>query len=98
VASADQRLSPSNPLELVPAFLFGALLAIVMVLSEALTAWFGDAGVLALAVASGFADVDAITLSLARMSTEDMAAFTAAVGMVVAAAVNTLSRAVWPLP
>ena len=90
--TGDQRLLPANPLELGPAFLFGALLAVVMVLGEALTAWFGDAGILALAAASGVADVDAITLSLARMSTDDLAAFTAVLGIVIAAAVNTLFK------
>jgi uncharacterized membrane protein (DUF4010 family) len=81
-----------NPLELKTALAFGALLALVMLLGEALRSLAGDAGVLALAAASGVADVDAITLSLARMSGEDLGLATAAVGVVVAGAVNSLVK------
>ncbi|MDH3281268.1 MAG: MgtC/SapB family protein [Gammaproteobacteria bacterium] len=81
-----------NPLELSTALSFGLLLALVMLLGEALRNWFGAAGVLALAAASGLADVDAITLSLARMSEDDLALRTAAVGVVVAAAVNSVTK------
>lgn len=91
VDSAD--LLPTNPLELRSALLFGALLAVVMLLGQALTEWFGDAGVLALAAASGVADVDAITLSLSRMAEGDLAVTTAVLGIIIAAAVNTLFKA-----
>ena len=86
-------LLPKNPLELLPAFSFGALLAVIMVLGEALTRWLGDAGILGLAAASGVADVDAITLSLARMSEGDLAATIAVLGIVIAAGVNSLVKA-----
>ena len=87
------NLLPQNPVELMPAFFFGALLAVIMVLGEALTQWFGDAGVLGLAAASGIADVDAITLSLARMSEQDLTAVIAVLGIVIAAGVNSLVKA-----
>ena len=45
-----------------------------------------------LAAASGVADVDAITLSLSRMSTGDLAVNVAAMGVVVAAAANSLIK------
>ncbi len=35
-----------NPLELTAALSFGALLAVIMILGEALKAWLGEAGVL----------------------------------------------------
>ncbi len=91
VEGAD--LLPGNPLELRSALLFGAVLAAVMLLGRALTEWFGDAGVLALAAASGVADVDAITLSLSRMADSELAATTAVLGIVIAAAVNSLFKA-----
>ncbi|NGP53125.1 MgtC/SapB family protein [Thioalkalivibrio sp. XN8] len=81
-----------NPLELKTALAFGSLLALIMLLSKALRQWFGEAGVLALAAASGVADVDAITLSLARMSSEDLAVPVAVTGIVIAASVNTLVK------
>ena len=81
-----------NPLELRPALTFGALLAAVMILAEGLEMWLGDAGVYLLALASGVADVDAITLSVARMSQADLAMPVAVTAIVIAAAVNTLVK------
>ena len=81
-----------NPLELKTALSFGLLLALVMLLGKALQNRFGEAGVLALAAASGVADVDAITLSLARMSQGDLVLNTAVTGIVIAAAINSLVK------
>ncbi len=69
------------------------LLAAVLILGKALQGWFGEAGVLALAAASGATDVDAITLSLARMSQVDLALRVAAMGLVIAASVNSIVKA-----
>lgn len=82
-----------NPFELGPALVFGALLAAVMLFGEALRHAFGDAGLLALSAASGITDVDAITLSLSRMSTSDVTVPVAVLGIVIAAATNTLAKA-----
>lgn len=81
-----------NPLELKAALAFGILLTIVMLLGQSLKDWFGDTGVLALAAASGVADVDAITLSLARMSQNDLDTAIAASGIVIAASTNNLIK------
>jgi len=81
-----------NPLELKAALSFGLLLVLVMLLGKALKHWFGEAGLLALAAASGVADVDAITLSLARMGQEDLVLNVAVTGILVAAAVNSLVK------
>jgi len=86
-------ISPlKNPLELKSALSFGMLLVLVLLLGKALQSWFGEVGVLALAAASGVADVDAITLSLARMSQDDLALRVAAMGIVIAAAINSLTK------
>jgi uncharacterized membrane protein (DUF4010 family) len=90
----SKAVSPlNNPLELKTALGFGLLLALVMLLGKGLQNTFGEAGVLALAAASGVADVDAITLSLARMSLDDLLARIAVSGVVVAAGVNNLVKA-----
>lgn len=90
----DMGSTLRNPLELKSALTFGALLGLVMLLGKALETWFGDAGVLGLAAASGLADVDAITLSLARMTEGGLALPVAAMGVVIAAAVNSLAKGV----
>ncbi|MDT8452591.1 MAG: MgtC/SapB family protein [Gammaproteobacteria bacterium] len=90
--NTDPASSLRNPLELKTALVFGLLLALVMLLSKALQQWFGDAGVLALAAASGIADVDAITLSLAHMSEDGLMLHITVTGIVIAAAVNSVFK------
>jgi uncharacterized membrane protein (DUF4010 family) len=82
----------TNPLELPAAIGFGALLALVMVLAKGVEVWLGGAGILALAAASGIADVDAITLSLAGMSGTGLDPGVAVTGIVLAAATNCLVK------
>ena len=81
-----------NPLELWPAIGFGVLLAVVMVLGRAIRDWIGAAGILALSAAFGLADVDAITLSLSRMSQFDLTPQIAVSGIIIAAVVNNLVK------
>lgn len=83
-----------NPLDLVTAVGFGILLTFILLLSKALQVWVGDAGVIALAAASGIADVDAITLSMARMSGSESFHNTAALAIILASAVNGLVKGV----
>jgi uncharacterized membrane protein (DUF4010 family) len=90
--SADRlpaRVRLAHPFELATAVKFGAVLALVMLLSVALREWYGDLGVYLLAAASGIADVDAITLSLAGMVPGTLLGGVAAYGIVIAALVNT---------
>ncbi len=83
-----------NPCELGTAIQFGILLAVILLLAQALKEWLGETGIYLLSALSGISDVDAITLSLARMSSDDTLAADAAVtGIVIAATVNTLVKA-----
>jgi len=81
--------APRNPLELKSALGFGALLAVVMVLARWLREWLGDMGVYLLAALSGVTDVDAVTLSMSRMSQSDLPVVVASQAIMVAAVVNT---------
>ncbi len=81
-----------NPFELKPALQFGALLAAIMLLTEAMREWFGDAGLFALAFVSGIADVDAITLSLARQAGAQIEMAVATQAIVIATITNTLVK------
>lgn len=88
----DQSANHKNPLALQSALWFGFILAIIMLLAHALSDWFGQAGTLALSAVSGITDVDAITLALGRQSTHSLDAYTAAMGIIIAASVNTLVK------
>jgi uncharacterized membrane protein (DUF4010 family) len=81
-----------NPLDLKSALRFGAFLAVVMLAGKFLTNTFGDQGMFWLAAISGVADLNAITLSVARMSQGELAVSTATLAIVLAAATNGLVK------
>lgn len=56
----------ANPFELSQAIKFAALLTVILLLERVLREHFGDAGLYVLAAIAGLADVDAITLSVAK--------------------------------
>jgi uncharacterized membrane protein (DUF4010 family) len=58
----------TNPFELGPAFKFGLIYAGILLISRTAQIYLGDLGVLASSILAGLADVDAITLSVARLS------------------------------
>jgi uncharacterized membrane protein (DUF4010 family) len=59
---------PANPAELKPALLFGAAYAIVLLAAAAAKEHLGNRGLYVVAVLSGLTDMDAITLSTARLA------------------------------
>ena len=81
-----------NPLELQAALGWAALLAVLSVLSRAFYEWLGPKGLFALATLSGLADVDAIGLSLARMTPASIDVETAARAIACAALANTFAK------
>jgi uncharacterized membrane protein (DUF4010 family) len=82
----------ANPLELGMALRFGAFLAVVAVATRYFQDWFGTAGVYAVAALSGITDVDAVTISVARMAHTDLASAAATGAIVTAASVNTVIK------
>lgn len=82
-----------NPFELAPALRFAALLLLILFLVEGARRWLGDAGVYLVALVSGLADVDAITLSLARSARSDLSQQVAVHGIFLAALSNSLVKA-----
>ena len=93
-APADQEstLKPRNPLQLTMALQFGVLLTGIILFTRAMQAWLGEVGVYVAAAIGGISDVDAITLSLARMTADDGLLPVAATGIVLAAVANTLVK------
>ncbi|HAS6905788.1 TPA: DUF4010 domain-containing protein [Vibrio parahaemolyticus] len=92
VEQIEQSNKQSNPLALQSALFFGMMLAVIMLLSHALAEWFGNAGVLILSALSGITDVDAISLALGRQSIQILSVTTAALGILIAASVNTIVK------
>lgn len=108
----EEEVALSNPVELGPALRFGVLYAVVLLASRAAQLYLGDRGAYLSAVVTGVADVDAITLTMAKLSRPDgatapavavwailLAALTNTVvkgGIVLATAEPALKRRIWP--
>lgn len=87
-----------NPFRLQPALLFGAVFAVVLLISEYAHALLGESGIYAIAFVSGLADVDAITITLSTLAGDGTIGPQLAVaGIVLGAISNTLMKAaiVW---
>ena len=87
-----ESLALTNPLDLMVVLQFGALLAIIMALANGIAGWASSAGTFALAAISGIVDVDAISLSMARLAPERLAAATAVIAILIAVAVNSIAK------
>ena len=83
-----------NPFDLVTVLQFGALLTAIAVASRIAASKAGDVGAYALAAVSGLADVDAITLSMSRLGGGVLTPRTAAMAILIAVAVNTITKVV----
>ena len=87
-------LRPSKPFQLRVALQFGLILALVTLLSEAARRLFGETGIYSLAIVTGLSGVDAITLSLIYMAEGSLSKATAAKAVLLAAASNSVMKAV----
>ena len=87
------QLQIKNPFDLGTVLQLAGLIAVILLLAKLVAAQAGNAGLFLLAAISGIADVDALTLSMARLSGVEVAAADAATAILVAASVNTASKA-----
>ncbi|MEX0648029.1 MAG: MgtC/SapB family protein [Balneolaceae bacterium] len=88
----EPEINIDNPFKLGTALKFGLLLAVILFLSEGMKEWFGNQGIYILSLLSGLVNMDAITLSLARLARYDLDAEVATMGIVLAAVTNTLVK------
>ena len=91
ISEAEVKLR--NPVELGAALGFAGVLSVLSVLVRAAQNFFGDTGIYILSAISGIADVDTVSLSLAQATHESLSLEIAATGILIAAMVNTLFKA-----
>lgn len=82
----------ANPFQIKPALKFAALISAIMFFSHFIKESFGDAGVIALAFVSGLTDVDAVTISMAKLAGNSLTEATAAAAIMTAAFTNTFVK------
>lgn len=91
-ATADIELK--NPFELSSAIKFALIYGLVLLVSKAATTWFGSGVTYLTGILAGATDVDAITLSMARLARDGVAPKVAVTTILLGAASNTIVKAV----
>ena len=92
-SAGQPELQIKNPFDLTTVLWLAALIAVIMLAAKRMVGQVGNAGLFLLAAVSGIADVDALTLSMARLAGLQVAASDAANAILIAASVNTASKA-----
>jgi uncharacterized membrane protein (DUF4010 family) len=89
----ETQLQVKNPMELASAIKFGLVFGVVLFVSRAAYHYFGSSGVYFAAALAGMADVDAFTISAARLAEQNvLAPATANATILLAGAMNTLVK------
>jgi uncharacterized membrane protein (DUF4010 family) len=86
-----------NPLEMTSAFAFAVIFVAVLIATRFVAERFGSIGVLVMAAIMGAADVDPFILGLTQTVGSGLTVETAALAVVIAAAVNNLMKGVYAL-
>lgn len=82
------KLELTSPFTLGPALKFGAFFAVILALVKIADVYFSSKGVYLVSLISGFANVDAITISLSQLAKKDLVENVARNGIVLAALTN----------
>jgi uncharacterized membrane protein (DUF4010 family) len=89
----NQEVSLVNPFELRPALTFGAIYALILLVSRTAQIYFGNLGIYVSSVIAGLADVNAVTLSMADLSAAgSLDLSVAAQAVILAVLSNTIVR------
>lgn len=91
----SEKVSFANPFELTEAIKFALFLTVVLILERFLSDKFGAAGLYALATIAGLADVDVITLSVARSARIETDLTGPVIAILLAVASNTLVKSIF---
>lgn len=84
----------SNPFELKSAFLFGLLFGMVIFGAKAAQVYLGNQGIYAASALAGLTSVDAIVLSISRLSSENLVFLVAEKAIIIALISNTIVKMV----
>ena len=87
-----EDLKLKNPFSLKPALLFGLLFLVILFASKIVNIYFGNSGIYITSIISGFADVDAITISMAILAENTISPEVAVTAITLAAISNTIIK------
>lgn len=92
-SAQESLLEIRSPFDLGTVLKLAGLIAAIMLVAKAMADRANAAGLYLLAAVSGIADVDALTLSMARFAGDQVSLHDASVAILIAASVNTVSKA-----
>ncbi len=89
----ETAIAFTSPFALMPALKLGSFFVLILFVAKVLQALFGSSGIYLASVLGGFADVDAIVISMATLATAgEISTPVAVTGITLAVASNTLSK------
>lgn len=88
-----EEIKLDNPFKVMAALKFGLIFAIVLLISSAAKEYFGEQGIYYSSLLSGFADVDAVALSIADLVNKSLAVTVGTVAIVLATLSNSIVKA-----
>ena len=91
-SSAEKQLPLGKPLEMTNAILFGVLYVVILLVITFANDYFGDEGIYITSGIAGFSDVDAISISISKMSVITISASTAQNAILIATLANTIAK------
>jgi uncharacterized membrane protein (DUF4010 family) len=91
-SSAEKQLPLGKPLEMTNAILFGVLYVVILLVITFANDYFGDEGIFITSGIAGLSDVDAISISISKMSVITISASTAQNAILIATLANTISK------
>ena len=92
VREVGEDLKLKNPFSLKPALIFGLLFLVILFASKIANIYFGNSGIYITSIISGFADVDAITISMAILAENTISPEVAVTAITLAAISNTIIK------
>ncbi len=93
--NGSEMSKPTQTFSVKTALILAAVIAVVLLTSAALKAWFGQAGLVVASGVAGLADVHASTISVASLAAADkLSPESAVIPILVAFSINSISKAV----
>ncbi len=94
VNHSDSSLKMKNPFELKSALLFGLIFAIIILVAKAAQMYLGSGGTFAASALAGITSVDAITISIAKLTSQNITENVAIPAIIIALISNTIVKSV----
>jgi len=88
----DAAMPPGKPLNLMGALVFGLIYTVIIFMVAYASNTFGNSGIYITSGIGGLSDIDAITISVSKLSRESITALTAQNAILIATVANTIVK------